>query len=117
MIQVREVFKVQFGRAKEAVALAQEGVAIEAKFGARGSRILTDMTGDHYTLVLEQEFDSLAAFEAGLQSTVQSPEFREWYPRFAALIQAGRREIYRIVPAPAPPRIDSTMVGERVVTA
>lgn len=115
MIQVREVFRVKFGRAREAVALAQEGVAIEEKFGARGSRILTDVAGDHYTLVLEQEFDSLAAFEAGMQATMQSPEFREWYPRFAALIERGRREIYRVVPAPAPPRLEAAMVGERVV--
>jgi hypothetical protein len=115
MIQVREVFRVKFGRAKEAIALAQEGAAIEEQFGARGSRILADLTGDHYTLVLEQDFESLAEFEQGMQG-MQSPEFREWYPRFAALIESGRREIYRIVAAPEKPRLDATLVGERVVT-
>lgn len=100
MIQVREVFRVRFGRAREAIDLAHEGVAIEEKYGGKGSRILADVTGDHYTLVMESEFENLAAFEEGLQRTLRSPEFREWYPRFAALIDSGRREIFRIVPAP-----------------
>lgn len=109
MIQVREVFRVRFGQAKEAIALAHEGVAIEEKYGGKGSRILADVTGDHYTLVMEQEFESLAAFEEGLQRTFQSPEFRAWYPRFAALIDFGRREIFRIVPAPEASRAGSPM--------
>ena len=109
MIQVREVFRVRFGQAKEAIALAHEGVAIEEKYGGKGSRILADVTGDHYTLVMEQEFESLAAFEEGLQRTFQSPEFRAWYPRFASLIDSGRREIFRIVPAPEGSRGGSPM--------
>ena len=118
MIQVREVFQVQFGRAREAVALAQEMVRLEEEHGgvAGGTRILTDLTGDYYQLVLEQEHESLAAFEDSLARSMAAPEFREWYPRFAALMQGGRREIYRIVQSPAPRRLDAALVGERVVT-
>ena len=63
MIQVREVFQLQFGRAREAIALAREGAAIEARHGGVQARILTDLTGDYYTLVLESDHESLAAFE------------------------------------------------------
>ncbi|HEU0302918.1 MAG TPA: NIPSNAP family protein [Longimicrobium sp.] len=99
MIQVREVFNVKFGRAKEAVALAREGVAIEEANGGAPTRLLTDLTGPYYQLVMEAEYESLAAFEAALEQSLQAPEFRAWYPKFAALIDGGRREIYRLVAA------------------
>lgn len=117
MIQVREVFNVKFGRAKEAVALAREGLAIEEANGGAPTRLLTDLTGDYYQLVMESEYESLAAFEAALQQAMQAPEFREWYPKFAALIDGGRREIYRIVSQPAAERVDASLVGEKVVAA
>ncbi len=97
MIQVREVFQLRFGKAREAVELAREGVAIERKFGSSDARILTDLTGEYYTLVLEADYEDLASFEDSLRRTTESPEFREWYPRFAALARGGRREIYRVV--------------------
>ena len=119
MILVREVFQVQFGRAREAVALAQEGMRLEEEHGGgvRGSRLLTDLTGDYYQLVLEQEFDDLAGFERSLQGSMAAPEFREWYPRFAALMAGGRREIFRVVPTAAPPRPPEAAIAvDRVVS-
>lgn len=115
MIQVREVFQLHFGKAREAIALAHEGVAIEAKHGAPAARVLTDLTGEYYTLVLEADYDNLATFEKALGEATQSPEFREWYPRFAALCRSGRREIYRVAVKAEPLRLDAAMVGETVV--
>ena len=97
MIQVREVFHLQFGRAREAIALAREGIAIEERHSGVPSRLLTDVTGEYYTLVMESEHESLAAFERKQQAGMQSEEFRAWYPRFAALVRSGRREVYRVV--------------------
>jgi hypothetical protein len=97
MIQVREVFQLQFGKAREAIALAREGIAIEERHGGAKARLLTDVTGAYYTLIMECEYESLAAFEQGLQAGTANEEFRAWYPRFAALALSGRREIYRIV--------------------
>lgn len=117
MILVREVFHVQFGRAREAVALAQEGMRLEEEHGGgvRGARLLTDLAGDYYQLVMEQEFDDLASFEQSLQSAMAAPQFRAWYPRFASLMTGGRREIFRIVAAPAPPRPEAAVAVGRVV--
>ena len=115
MIQVREVFQLHFGRAREAIALAQEGAAIEARHGMPPSRILTDLTGEYYTLVLEADYPDLASFEKTLQDSLQAPEFREWYPKFAALCRGGRREIYRVHDVPARPKLDAAMVGETAV--
>ena len=101
MIQVREVFQLHFGKAREAIALTQQMMAISERNGGTPTRLLTDLTGEYYTLVMEAEYESLAAFEAALQAGTASDEFKAWYPRFAALVRRGRREVYRVVPEPA----------------
>ena len=54
MILVRNVFRLKFGKTKEAVALMKEGLAIQKRAGAPYTyRILTDLTGPFYTMVLE----------------------------------------------------------------
>ena len=56
MIVVRNVFQLKFGKAKEAVALLKEGLAIQKKALADvdlSTRLLTDVTGPNYRLVLE----------------------------------------------------------------
>lgn len=117
MIQVREVFQLQFGRAREAIDLVQRLAATQESEGGVPSRILTDLTGEYYTLVLESEHESLAAFEQSLQKGMSSPAFRELYPRFTALAKGGRREIYRIVGPPAANKVDASIAGGAVVGA
>ena len=52
MIVVRNVFQLKFGKAREALAVMKEGIAIQKRLAAEGSaRLLTDVTGRHYTLV------------------------------------------------------------------
>ena len=54
MIVIRNVFQLKFGKAREALAVMKEGVAIQKRLAADVSaRLLTDVTGPHYTLVLE----------------------------------------------------------------
>ena len=54
MILIRNVFRLKFGKAREAVALIKEGVAIQKRAGANfAARVLTDLTGPFYTVVLE----------------------------------------------------------------
>ena len=58
MVVIRNVFHLKFGKAREAVALFKEGIAIQKKLGASAgidvsSRLLTDLSGPFYTVVLE----------------------------------------------------------------
>ena len=56
MVVVRNVFQLKFGKAKEAVALMKEGLAIQKRAMTDvefSTRVLTDVTGPFYTLVLE----------------------------------------------------------------
>ena len=66
MVVVRNVFRLKFGKAREAVALLKEGVAIQKRVLAGkdfSTRILTDVTGPFYTLVLELTVPSISIFE------------------------------------------------------
>lgn len=97
MILVREIFQLQFGKAREAVAKVKEALTLGGGPELRNPRILTDLTGEYYTLVWESEFPDLATFEQELGSEFEDPRWREWYEGFVPLIQSGRREIFTIV--------------------
>ncbi len=98
MIVVRNVFQLEFGKAKEAVALWKTGAA-EARKATSGRwemRLLTDVTGPAYTLVVETTHESLAAFEKDTRELMADSAWRAWYPRFIPLARGSHREIYTV---------------------
>ncbi len=97
MILVRDVFNLKFGKSREAMALWQDGTKFMQQTGATPSRLLTDVTGQYYTVVLESTFNSLAEFEKGHSQMGDSKEWHEWYQKFTPLVESGRREIFTIV--------------------
>jgi hypothetical protein len=97
MIVVRDIFQLKFGKAKEAMALWKEGVDIIKKSGFKPDRMLTDLTGQYYTLVMESSFKSLADYENMDMSHTESAEWRTWYQKFVPLVESGRREMFRTV--------------------
>ena len=67
MIVVRNVFRLKFGKSKEAVALFKEGIAIQKRAGVEmNQRIMTDLVGTFYTLVLELTVPNMSALEANM---------------------------------------------------
>ncbi len=103
MILVRNVFRLECGKSREAVALWQHGVEVLRRAGvSRDIRILTDLAGPFNTIVVEESFESLGAMEDRLRSDSRVPGWREFYPQFAALVKSGHRELFTIVDA-APP--------------
>ena len=99
MIVVRNVFQIEFGKAKDAVALWKEGIEIARRGGhlGRDARLLTDLAGpEFYTLVLESTFESMGEFETLSRKVMDDPAWRAWYPKVAALTRGGRREILNI---------------------
>jgi hypothetical protein len=98
MIVVRNVFQLKFGKAKEAVALLKEGVAIQKRAGLDiPARLLTDLTGPFYTLVLELTVPNLAALEANQPRLMGDKDWQANYQKFAPLVESGYREIFTIV--------------------
>ena len=97
MILVREVFRLQFGKAREALVVWREGRALAEQAGFKSSRLLTDLVGPYYTLVLENTFDSLADYERAGQALRENEKWRAWYAKVPPLSRDGYREIFTIV--------------------
>ena len=99
MILVRNVFQLKFGKAREAVAMLKEGVAIAKRvgFGDGPVRILTDLTGPYYTVVLEMTFQNLAAVEQSSAKVMSDSQWQSNYQKFVPLVDSGYREIFTIV--------------------
>ena len=98
MILVRNVFQLKFGKAKEAVALLKEGIAIQKRAGAEmNQRIMTDLVGTFYTLVLELTVPSMSALEANMPKVWADKDWQAYYQKFIELVESGYREIFTIV--------------------
>ena len=98
MIVVRNVFRLKFGKAKEAVALLKEGIAIQKRAGIEvNQRILTDLVGTFYTLVLEFTIPNMGALEANMRKLMGDKDWEANYQKFSALVDSGYREIFTII--------------------
>ena len=98
MIIVHNVFRLKFGKAREAAALMKEAIAIQKRLGVEaGQRLLTDVTGPFYTLILELTLPNLAAAETTLSKVMGDKEFHANYEKFAPLVESGHREIFNVV--------------------
>ena len=98
MLVVRDIFHLRFGRAREAIELLERGSEILAAANYPVVRILADVTGEYYTLVMETEVESIAAWEQGMAETPELTEWQEIYRNeFVPLVRHGRREIFRVV--------------------
>jgi hypothetical protein len=100
MIVVRNVYQLKFGKAREAVALMKEGLAIQKRVMAGtdfSTRVLTDVTGPFYTLVLEVTAPNVAAVESTMPRLFADKEWQANYQKVGALVESGYREIFTIV--------------------
>src|SRR4029077_20019301 len=100
MVVIRNVFQLKFGKAKEAIALTKEGLAIQkrALAGADFStRLLTDLTGPFYTLVLELTVPNMSTFESYTPRLFGDKEWQALYQKLAPLVESGYREVFTIV--------------------
>ena len=97
MIVVRDIFQIEPDQMKLAKELIKQEGEIGKRLGHHAARVLTDLTGEYYTLVMEAEFNSLADYEAALKKVLADPEFQRHYPQFRKLIRSGRREIFTVV--------------------
>ena len=97
MIVVRDIFQLHFGKAREAKELLTRGRSALEGAGYRVDRLLVDVTGEYYTLVMESRFEDLAAFERTLARTTSLDDWRSAYAELVPLVRRGRREILREV--------------------
>src|SRR4051812_20754078 len=101
MIVVRNVFKLKFGKTREAVALLKEGLAIQKRAIGSGvefsTRVLTDVTGPFYTVVLELTVPNLSAFESYGPKLFGDKDWQAHYQKLTPLMESGYREVFTVV--------------------
>jgi hypothetical protein len=98
MIIVRNTFRLKFGKAREALAIMKEGLAIQKRAGVDVSqRILTDVTGTFYTMTLELTLPNLAALETMMPKVMGDKDWQANYQKLTPLVESGHREILTIV--------------------
>ena len=79
------------------VGLFKEGMAIQKRVGLDFStRLLTDVTGPFYTVVLEITAPNLAAFEEGAPP-MGDKDWQANYQKIGPLVDSGYREIFTLV--------------------
>jgi hypothetical protein len=97
MIVVRDIFQLRFGTMREALALLKEEDAALRRLGVPPARVLSDVVGEYYTLVMETEYPNLGALETVLAAMSQDEGWRAFYGRFTPLVRHGRREVFRVM--------------------
>jgi len=97
MILVRDVFRLKFGKAREALAVWKEMAEQAVRSGMMSKpRTLTDLVGPYYTLVMKTTAKDLATWEADARKGMSDPAFHAIYQKFTPLVDSGYREIFTI---------------------
>ena len=94
MIMSRIVFQTQWGKTNEVVAAMAEGLRRGSETHAHKMQLLTDLSGEFHTVVLEAQFESLAAWEQFRHRLFSNPDFQN--DRQDQLMVSGRLEFYTI---------------------
>lgn len=97
MILVRDVFRLKFGKAKDALAVWKEMTEQAKRSGLTFSpRTLTDLVGPFYTLVIETTATNLHDWEQNVRKGMADPAFHALYQKFTPLVESGYREVFTI---------------------
>ena len=76
MLIVINEFHIDPSKIKQATEAAKAAQAQIGKLGHKPHKILTDVTGEFYTLMFVGEFESLAALEKTMEGVMSNPDFR-----------------------------------------
>jgi hypothetical protein len=95
MIVVRDVFQAKYGKGGELIKLLKEAQTIMPQ--AFAGRILTDASGQFFTVVTETELANLAEWEQMQKKIYSHPDFDKWFAQMQPLVESGRREFYNEV--------------------
>ncbi len=95
MILVRQVFQVKFGHMDEVLA-AFKAASESAQSSFNISRVLTDISGKNFTLVLETKTESMDAYWEALRASFEEPEIAAQSNSLMQHIESGYKEFYTI---------------------
>jgi hypothetical protein len=94
MFIIRNVFKCKPGQAKNVIEHLQNAMVLMPD---TNQRILVDHVADFWTVVLEIEVESVAAFEEQFREYGRREDVQKAMTGYLDSVASGHREIYRIV--------------------
>ena len=98
MIVERNEFRLKYGKAKEAIATwkqISEELVKDGRFQVH-LRLLTDITGPAYTLIVESLIRSYTEVNPINYMWQTNQRVRELYQQFVPLCESSHREVYKI---------------------
>jgi hypothetical protein len=88
---------MKFGKAREVKAVMKEFNSVTGVDMKKQGRVMYDLVGPAYTMVLEMTHDSLSSFEKMMQEEMGKKEWGEWYQKLVPLMESSYREIFTVV--------------------
>lgn len=97
MYLVREVFKARPGKAKDLVKMFKAAAPhFEKTQDIHSMKVMTDVVGPYWTVVVESETENIGTFFTNLRSATMSDEIKEIMKDYMSCIEGGRREVYMV---------------------
>jgi hypothetical protein len=93
----RNEFHLKFGASKEAVPMWRKYLEqVQSEDQKIHVRLLTDISGTAYTLIVEQLHETFAEAEPSQCRLVNRTDWREFYDKFIPLCQSSTRTFYKL---------------------
>ena len=95
MILVRQVFQVKYGCMDKMMTIFNS-MPEDVRKGFGVSRVLTDISGKNFTLVMETKAESLGAYWEAFQAMFSKLEAQEGLNPMDQYVESGYKEFYTI---------------------
>ena len=97
MIVERNEFQLKFGSSAAALSLWKDYLKIAQQEDAKiHVRIMTDISGPAYTLIVEQIHETFTEAEPARCRLVQRSDWKEFYQKFIPLCERSSRNFYKL---------------------
>jgi hypothetical protein len=97
MFVERNVFHLKFGAARQALTMWKEFLGKAHLLNKNiHARLLTDVTGRGYTIVLELSYESFADLEPSQCSLIKTEGWKEFYQQFIPMCEYSERTQYKL---------------------
>ncbi len=96
MYLIRDVFRAKPGRAKNLVSAFKQAAPFMEAEGFKNIKVMTDIVATYWTVVLQQEVESLDLFEKNLKGATTKPQVAEIMKGYMDNVEGGHREIFKL---------------------
>ena len=97
MYVIRNIMQAKPGKGKDLTAILKAAIPHFEYMGPKRLRVLNDVVGSTWTIVMEMEVESVNTYFDILEGRSKSPELANVMKGYTDLITGGKREIFRIV--------------------